>query len=221
MKDLSSTRKTPDCGGHRAGSPAAVCVARRRTQAGRCGFAHPPAGDRRRHAAVKHADVPIYLSGLGTVQAFYTVTVTRAGRRRIAADCIHRGSGRQEGRPARTNRSAPEPGGLRTGGGHQGQGRGAARERQARSGPLRGSAAPGSGEQTDRRHGARRGRPTQRPAAGRPSRHRQCPHPARLHPHHLADRRPHRHTPGGSRQHRARRGGHRHRGRDAGCSPSR
>src|SRR6267154_3997123 len=27
-------------------------------------------------AAVTHADVPIYLSGLGTVQAFYTVTVT-------------------------------------------------------------------------------------------------------------------------------------------------
>src|SRR5277367_1070780 len=27
-------------------------------------------------AAVAHADVPIYLSGLGTVQAFYTVTVT-------------------------------------------------------------------------------------------------------------------------------------------------
>src|SRR5277367_2317966 len=27
-------------------------------------------------AAVSHADVPIYLSGLGTVQAFYTVTVT-------------------------------------------------------------------------------------------------------------------------------------------------
>src|SRR5260370_6627178 len=27
-------------------------------------------------AAVTHADVPLYLSGLGTVQAFYTVTVT-------------------------------------------------------------------------------------------------------------------------------------------------
>src|ERR1700716_4346178 len=27
-------------------------------------------------AAVTHADVPIYVSGLGTVQAFYTVTVT-------------------------------------------------------------------------------------------------------------------------------------------------
>src|ERR1700685_1073582 len=27
-------------------------------------------------AAVTHADVPIYLSGLGTVQAFYTVTVS-------------------------------------------------------------------------------------------------------------------------------------------------
>ena len=27
-------------------------------------------------AAVAHADVPIYLSGLGTVQAYYTVTVT-------------------------------------------------------------------------------------------------------------------------------------------------
>jgi len=27
-------------------------------------------------AAVSHADVPIYLQGLGTVQAFYTVTVT-------------------------------------------------------------------------------------------------------------------------------------------------
>ena len=45
-------------------------------------------------AAVTHADVPIYLSGLGTVQAFYTVTVIGARRRRAAEDSIHRRSNR-------------------------------------------------------------------------------------------------------------------------------
>jgi multidrug efflux system membrane fusion protein len=37
---------------------------------------NPPAAIAVDTAAVTHADVPIYLSGLGTVQAFYTVTVT-------------------------------------------------------------------------------------------------------------------------------------------------
>src|ERR1700738_132591 len=37
---------------------------------------NPPAAITVDTAAVTHADVPIYLSGLGAVQAFYTVTVT-------------------------------------------------------------------------------------------------------------------------------------------------
>src|SRR5260221_9436108 len=40
------------------------------------GAGHPPPAIAVDPAAVTHADVPIYLSGLGTVQAFYTVTVT-------------------------------------------------------------------------------------------------------------------------------------------------
>ena len=47
---------------------------------------------------------------------------------------------------------------------------------------------------------------------------RQRPHPARLHAHHLADRRPHRDPAGRSGQHRACRRHHRHRGGDPGAA---
>ncbi len=79
-------------------------------------------------AAAAHADVPIYLLGLGTVQAFYTVTVTARGRRRTAEGGIHRRSDRAQGGPARPDRSAPESGCVRTSRGHQGERCGAAGE---------------------------------------------------------------------------------------------
>ncbi len=50
---------------------------------------------------------------------------------------------------------------------------------------------------------------------GDEARHRQRAHPARLHHHHLADRRAHRHPPDRSGQHRARERYDRHGGRDA------
>jgi membrane fusion protein, multidrug efflux system len=79
-------------------------------------------------AAVAHADVPIYLQGLGTVQAFYTVTVTARVDGELQKVGVHRRPDRAQGRPAGADRSAAEPGGLRPGGRHQGEGCGAARQ---------------------------------------------------------------------------------------------
>jgi multidrug efflux system membrane fusion protein len=76
MQDLSKFRK-PRWIGALALAAAAVFAWR--------AIVHKPADAAARNApppiavdaaAVTHADVPIYLSGLGTVQAFYTVTVT-------------------------------------------------------------------------------------------------------------------------------------------------
>ena len=81
MKDLSTIRKHPWIWG--AALTALLLLAWRavvQSQADAAAPGTPGAATSQAiavdTAAVTHADVPIYLSGLGTVQAFYTVTVT-------------------------------------------------------------------------------------------------------------------------------------------------
>src|ERR1700680_3528557 len=81
MKDLSTIRKHPWIWG--AALAALLLLAWRavvQSQAGAAARNTPGAVTSPAIAVdtapVTHADVPIYLSGLGTVQAFYTVTVT-------------------------------------------------------------------------------------------------------------------------------------------------
>jgi multidrug efflux system membrane fusion protein len=76
MKDLSTIRRNTWIG---AAALAALLLFAWRAAVHKQAAAAtpaPPAAIAVDTAAVTHADVPIYLSGLGTVQAFYTVTVT-------------------------------------------------------------------------------------------------------------------------------------------------
>jgi multidrug efflux system membrane fusion protein len=153
-------------------------------------------------AAVTQADVPIYLQGLGTVQAFYTVTVTArvdGELQKIASPKVKRctraicwrKSIRARIKRHTSRRSPP-------------------RRRTRRS--WRTPSAISSATPCCSRRIWRASRPSTRSArwsisltrsSSRSGAHRQCAHPARLHAHRLAHRRPHRHTPGRSGQHRA------------------
>ena len=113
-------------------------------------------------AAVTHADVPIYLSGLGTVQAFYTVTVTARVDGELQKIAFTEGQTVHKGDLLAQIDPRPNQAAYRAGGGDQGQGCGPAGERQARSGALHDTAAAGPGEQADRRHAARHGRSARR-----------------------------------------------------------
>ncbi len=74
-------------------------------------------------------DVPVYLQGLGTVQAFYTVTITPRVDGELEKVGFVEGQMVKRGDPPRADRSEALPGGLRPGGGDQGQGRRPVRER--------------------------------------------------------------------------------------------
>ena len=68
-------------------------------------------------------DVPVYVQGLGTVQAFNTVNVRSRVDGQITKVFFNEGQDVKTGRPAVPDRSAPIPGGARSGEGQQGQGR--------------------------------------------------------------------------------------------------
>ena len=145
---------------------------------GRPGWTAPPRSSRARRAArrwfrsasrvVTRQDVPLYLRGLGTVQAFNSVLV----RARVDGTLMqvpgHRGPGGQAGRPARRHRSAPVSGRARRGDGEEEPGRGRPRQCQARPGALHlaraeelrlapaGRHAAGAGQSHDRRDRRRR-----------------------------------------------------------------
>ena len=161
-------------------------------------------------ATAEQQDVPIYLDGLGTVQAFYTVTVKPMVDGPLVAVNFKEGQDVQEGRRAGADRSAHLPGGARPGGGEEGAGRGAAGQRAARPRALRTSwwrTTTPPRQQADTREvagGAARGAGAAGPGADR---HRADP--AGLHHDRLADRRPDRHAAGRCRQHRACVGYHR------------
>ena len=93
-------------------------------------------------ARVRRADVPVYLEGLGTVQAFYTVTVTARVDGQIDKVAFTEGQDVKKGDAAGADRSAALPGGARRGDRHARQGQGTAGERAARHGPLRGCSRP-------------------------------------------------------------------------------
>ena len=156
-------------------------------------------------ATAKRQDVPVWLDGIGTVQAYNTVTIRSRVDGELMKVALHRGPGREGRRPAGADRPAPVPGRARAGEGEEGAGRGAARQRPARPGALHRrsrsagfAAAPAASTRSGRRSPARGRGP------GRRGRDRQRPGPARLHHHHRADHRPHRHAPGRPGQHRPR-----------------
>ena len=170
-------------------------------------------------AAVTHADVPIYLTGLGTVQAFYTVTVTARVDGELQNVAFTEGQTVQQGRSAGADRSAPESGGARSGASRP-------RRRMRRSWRTPSAIWTRYTLLQPQDLASKQTVDTQRAMVeqlaaqlqGRSGRHRQCAHAARLHAHHLAHQRPHRHPPGRSGQHRARGGHHGHRGGHAGAA---
>ena len=58
-------------------------------------------------AAVSKRDLPIYLTGLGAVQASFTVGIRSQVDGKLETGHVHRGAVRQEGRCAGQDRSAP------------------------------------------------------------------------------------------------------------------
>ena len=66
-------------------------------------------------AAAQRSDVPIFLDGLGTVQASNTVVDPQPGRRQAQSGQLHRRPGGAQGRHAGGDRSAAVPGGARSG----------------------------------------------------------------------------------------------------------
>ena len=88
-----------------------------------------------RRAAMKR-DMPVWLDGLGTVQAFQTVTVKSHGRWAADRRRVHRGAGRPRRRRAGADRPSRLPGGARQRGGEKGAGRGDPRQCAAGSRAL-------------------------------------------------------------------------------------
>ena len=158
---------------------------------------------------VEKTDFPVYLTGLGTVQAFNTVVVRTRVDGQIDKIAFQEGQIGQPGRPAGRDRSAAVPGVARPGQGQEGAGRGQSRQRQSRPAALhqarRVRHAPAD------RHPALHGRAADRADRGRRRRHLQRPDPARLHPGEIADLRRGRPAPGRHRQHRQRLDPNRHR----------
>ena len=156
-------------------------------------------------ATAAQQDVPIYLDGLGTVQAFNTVTIKPMVDGPLLTVNFEEGQEVKKGDAARADRSAHLSGGARSGSRQEGAGRGAACQRAARSGAL-----PKAGRQQLRlhpagRYGAGAGGPARGAGEAGPGADRHGAHATQLHHDHLADRRPHRHAAGRCRQYRARR----------------
>ena len=72
--------------------------------------------------AVGHADVPIYLQGLGTVQAFYTVTVTARVDGELQKIAFTEGQTVRKGDLLAQIDPRPNQAALRSGARHQGEG---------------------------------------------------------------------------------------------------
>ena len=173
--------------------------------------------------AAQKEDVPIWLEGLGTVAALQQVTVHAQVDGRLDKVRVHRGPARQEGRPARADRSAPVPGRSS----HSAAGRARARQGAARDERSRTSRATRacSDQKLDRAAAGRAVRRRGRAVRGRDARSTrpQIEHgaaPPRLRAGQVAARRHHRRAPGRRRQHRARdrpqRARRDHRGRSGG-----
>ncbi len=94
------------------------------------------------------------LQGLGTVQAFYTVTVTARVDGELQKIAFTEGQTVHKGDLLAQIDPRPNQAALRTGGRHQGQGRGATGQREARFRSLHPAAAAGPGEQANRRYGS-------------------------------------------------------------------
>ncbi len=88
-------------------------------------------------------DVPVYLHGIGTVQAYNMVAIKTRVDGPDRQGSLQGRPGGQGGRPAFPDRSAALSGGARTGPGGEAKGRGPARRRQCwTSSAIRSSSAP-------------------------------------------------------------------------------
>ena len=137
----------------------------------------------------RRADVPVYLDGVGTARALNTVTVRPQVEGKLIAISFTEGQDVPQGLRPRQDRSHHLPGAIRSGGGQEGAGRGAARQRPARSRTLHAARRHQRDQQAAGRHPARAGRPARSAGARRPGGDRQCARDPLLHRHHRADRR--------------------------------
>ncbi len=136
-------------------------------------------------------DVPVFLNGIGTVQAYNMVTVKTRVDGQIVQGRLQGRAGGQGGRSAVPDRSAALSGLARTGAGGQAKGRGAARRRQARPGALFEAARHRLPDPAKLRPADRAGRAAAGRDQGRSGADRQRRTQPRLRRHPLADRRPH------------------------------
>ena len=113
------------------------------------------------------ADVPVYLEGLGTVQAFYTVTVTARVDGQIDKVAFTEGQDVKKGTLLVQIDPRPYQAALESCDRHPRQGRGAAGQRAARHGALQAARPRGPRQQADRRHAARTHRAARRAGEGR------------------------------------------------------
>ena len=182
-----------------------LVLARRVRPTRRRATATPTSRSRCWSPTAEQKDVPIYLDGLGTVQAFNTVTVKPMVDGPLITVNFTEGQDVKKGDvlaqiDPRTYQAA-----LDQAVGEEGAGRGAACQRPAGPGAL----PEAGGEQLHLRPAGRHGEGAGGAARGAgdagPGADRHGAHPAQLHHDHLAARRAHRHAAGRCRQHRARR----------------
>ena len=153
----------------------------------------------------RRGDLPIYLRGLGTVDAYNTVNVRARVDGPIIAVHVQGRPDRQQGATAGRDRPADLPGRRQSGRGTAGARPGAAPRCRGEPGAISG-AVVGAGviakQQLDTQAAA--GRPVRGRHRGGPGGHRERPAATRLHEGDRADQRPHRTAAGGRREHRAR-----------------
>ena len=155
-------------------------------------------------AIASRRDVPIYLTGLGTVQPSSSVGIHSQVDGKLQEVPFTEGQHVKKGDVLATHRSAPVQGRARSGQGEKGPGRGAARLGAEGSHPLQDAGAQELREPAERRSAAGQGRPADRRARCRRRGDRDGANPTRLHHHHGAERRAYRGAAGRSRQCRAR-----------------
>ncbi len=164
-------------------------------------------------ASVNRADVPIYLEGLGTVQAFYTVTITPRVDGQLQTLAFIEGQTVKQGDLLAQIDPRPFQAALDSGDRDARQGRAPSSPTRSATWSATSSRPAGPDQQADAGHAARAGRAADGAGQRRPGGDRQRADPARLHHDPLADPRPHRHPPGRPGQQRARAATRRHRRR--------